>query len=567
MVLGTGLARATASSSFVRNRAAPARLGKLKRCDALLLSRLGTVGWFRGECDGGAGMSVILGGSKRRKDYVYELLVVGAVTLAILALLPNAPWGNGYSSTDSSVFRLIGKQMADGLLPYRDTFDHKGPLIFVINWLGYLLDPKCGIWFFEFAAVSVSVWYARKAIRLAGNGEHLQFATIALVPLYLALYRYDFGNMTEEYALPGIAYSLYVFMLYRKYGDVTTRQALLVGMGLGSVLLLRPNLAALWFAYGIWYAVSAIRRKQMARYAKLLALVIVGAMAAMAPFIAWLASAGLLSWCFDCYIRFNLAYSGSKAARVLVTVLKFGMLPNVLFPALAIASRAWRSKGEPAGQWCPMMFALAVCFAAATFSGRAYHHYLIQLLPILSVGVSEIFARVDGLGIGSASKKVAGMLIVVLLGGQSAVGAIMENGYRETGEPTAAAYVETVDGFAHDILEVARPGDRLAVMGNYDILYFLTGMEPASRYSYTAPIAVVDARISDEWLQEVGSSSPVVLVAGDVDSFSEDERNMLERLEAIGYERTDLGDAHGTVYIMADHPQMAGHAYAGRDAA
>ena len=69
-------------------------------------------------------------GMKRFLIWV-SLLILSIVILALLS--PLRPGNTIISYTDSSVFQYIGSSMLDGAVPYRDVFDHKGPLIYFIN--------------------------------------------------------------------------------------------------------------------------------------------------------------------------------------------------------------------------------------------------------------------------------------------------------------------------------------------------------------------------------------------------------------------------------------------------
>lgn len=66
---------------------------------------------------------------------------------------------NGNSATDSSVFKTIALCMEKGLMPYRDVFDHKGPLIYIYNWLGMKIAYWRGIWAIEFISLFVCFVY------------------------------------------------------------------------------------------------------------------------------------------------------------------------------------------------------------------------------------------------------------------------------------------------------------------------------------------------------------------------------------------------------------------------
>ena len=52
---------------------------------------------------------------------------------------------------DSAIFVYIGERMLAGKIPYVDLFDHKGPVLFFIQYLGLLLSPGStnGIWVLE----------------------------------------------------------------------------------------------------------------------------------------------------------------------------------------------------------------------------------------------------------------------------------------------------------------------------------------------------------------------------------------------------------------------------------
>ena len=71
------------------------------------------------------------------------------LSLLITANSYSNPLGNGYTSIDSSVTLYMAKLMKQGKIIYLDMFDHKGPLLFFINYLAYLINPKWGIWMIE----------------------------------------------------------------------------------------------------------------------------------------------------------------------------------------------------------------------------------------------------------------------------------------------------------------------------------------------------------------------------------------------------------------------------------
>ena len=61
--------------------------------------------------------------------------------------------GWGY---DSAMFQTIGKYWVEGYLPYVDLYDHKGPMIFFINALGYGLGGRNGVYIIQVLSIALS---------------------------------------------------------------------------------------------------------------------------------------------------------------------------------------------------------------------------------------------------------------------------------------------------------------------------------------------------------------------------------------------------------------------------
>ena len=76
---------------------------------------------------------------KNKSGLLCLLLFVASAFAGALVFSPStsplySDWGY-----DSAMFQTIGKYWAQGHLPYVELFDHKGPIIFFINALGYAL--------------------------------------------------------------------------------------------------------------------------------------------------------------------------------------------------------------------------------------------------------------------------------------------------------------------------------------------------------------------------------------------------------------------------------------------
>lgn len=102
---------------------------------------------------------------------------------------------------DSYVFQAFGKLCSQGAVPYLDLFDHKGPIIFYINTLGYLLcGTKMGVFLLQVISLSLALSIGYRQLRSYFEAP-LSFFLI-LIWLISLTYTYEGGNLVEEYALP-----------------------------------------------------------------------------------------------------------------------------------------------------------------------------------------------------------------------------------------------------------------------------------------------------------------------------------------------------------------------------
>ena len=140
--------------------------------------------------------------------------------------------------------------MHNGQVPYLDSFDQKGLLQFVINYVGLCFGGKTGIWIYEIISMFISIIYCYKTAIIITNNKIVSFLTILCSFAVLGTY-FEGGNLTEEYALPFIAISLYIFTkhLFIKDSSIKTANLIVIGVSFGAVTMLRPNMISVWIVY------------------------------------------------------------------------------------------------------------------------------------------------------------------------------------------------------------------------------------------------------------------------------------------------------------------------------
>lgn len=142
---------------------------------------------------------------------------------------------------DSIIFQAVGKCWAEGLLPYVGTFENKGPLLFAINALGYMIYPRYGIFPLQIPFMYFSFLFMWRAVELYWS----QRAT-ALIWLFMIFWRasiFSEGNRTEEYSMPFLMAAAYFFLRYLKEEKnfLPPFVGFIYGLGFGACVLLRTT--------------------------------------------------------------------------------------------------------------------------------------------------------------------------------------------------------------------------------------------------------------------------------------------------------------------------------------
>ena len=74
-------------------------------------------------------------------------------------LILNINLNTGIPHRDSGVFLYVADQFLEGKVLYKNLWDHKPPVIYLINTLALLIDGKTlwGVWFMESLFLSISI--------------------------------------------------------------------------------------------------------------------------------------------------------------------------------------------------------------------------------------------------------------------------------------------------------------------------------------------------------------------------------------------------------------------------
>ena len=141
------------------------------------------------------------------------LALIALLFLLFFSYSTSPLFSNNFGISDSSLFLIIGKAIANGAVPYVGLFDHKGPIIFFLEALGWLIMPnRFGSFIIQWIFMTVTLILIFKSGRLFLNKK------LAWIPIFFFLLiltaTFEGGNLTEEYSLPFLFLPLYLSLKY-----------------------------------------------------------------------------------------------------------------------------------------------------------------------------------------------------------------------------------------------------------------------------------------------------------------------------------------------------------------
>lgn len=200
---------------------------------------------------------------KKQSNIIYYLITVISTFILMLFFAFNTSPIYNLIGTDSGMFLVIGKELTQGKLLYSGIFDHKGPLIFIVNMLPQLIiKGTFGVFIFELIFNSLG---SILLFKIATNHFKDCYKPLCLIPSILfivfSVVFFNGGNYTEEYCNLFCIFSLYVFDKFMIFKKVSNLNAFLTGLSFACCFFFRPNNIALILSVVIFIIISLIKNE------------------------------------------------------------------------------------------------------------------------------------------------------------------------------------------------------------------------------------------------------------------------------------------------------------------
>jgi hypothetical protein len=447
------------------------------------------------------------------------------VVLAVCLISPISPISNVAPGMDSSVFLTIAQGMHSGKIPYLDYFDHKGPLLYLINYIGLFAGGRCGVWLIELFSMTIAIFFAYKTTKLLAD-RHAAFWGSACA-FVVAMSFFAQGNVPEEYAMPLLFISLFIYARHLlKHTPLTSLQIFITGGCYGASLMLKPNFFAIWFVFSATIVLRDAFTGEWRNAFRYVAFFFAGVFAAMLPFIIWLVANGALGAFIDQYILFNRTYASHNNSWKLYLFNAFTTINKVYTWLLLLAALFWiiqRFNTKTRLFYIAYAGASFLAVLVVALSHFNFYQYSMVLVPLLAPALaffinvfldgldSENFAIMKNRFISRGILPALVLLCAFNYQVSYCIGVVF---VRMFPDGVSRNYVPLTDvKKACEIISAnTTAGDKITVWGNACYIYYYSGKQAESKYIYQWPPALRSTEIRDEYETSIITKQPKLIL-------------------------------------------------------
>lgn len=330
-------------------------------------------------------------------ETIKAILLCAVYAFIVLFLLsPDSYIRDVYGRDDSAWFFTCGKAWMNGMVPYVDFADSKGPLLWLIFGIGYLIShcSYIGVFWMSVISYTALLFFAYRLCRLYLD-ERASAVVTAIMPLILFFQRYHYETRAEDFCNAFLMLALLcVCIVLRDWKRLCGRRCFILSAAMGAAcaccVMIKWNIGAamlMLLAIALFYSIRA------GFGLRSLCGMLSGFLVIVVPFVIYLLSCGAFDdFIHEYFINTTLTtvHDGSKLLPIslLSTCLDSGMKRFALL-LCGILLFSWR-EGK-IYLWLVLSF---IIFWLAIFGIIRHNYYICIFLPFtifLVLPVIDIF--------------------------------------------------------------------------------------------------------------------------------------------------------------------------------
>jgi hypothetical protein len=409
---------------------------------------------------------------------------------------------------DSSIYITITQGITQGQFPYKDFVDNKGPLAYFLSVPGLLIGRFTGIWITELVLMFISVLFSYKTALFFTRKNTALFGTACTFIAALVFFTVAAG--TEEYSLPFLSVSLYIFTKYyfslEKYFHII--ELIVLGICFACAVLIRLNAFPLWMGFCLIIFIESLMKKRFALSGKYIFGFCLGIIIVIIPTVLYLKTNNILSD-FFAQVIFAGAEKGFSNNGIKEITKNLFIVVNRNYSSFPlIIGFFWcitKYKQNNYSFYIAYTFSyiLMILFISFTSGDSHYNMVLIPFyVPALAFIVEIIFSALSEIN----HKKILSILLFCVIFSEGLVkylDDLTEMFYNNSGKELIAA--------GKIIDDNTKPGDKIISLGINGYIYPFTKRQAASKFIYQGSGIDYIPNAQEDFLSDIWRNKPAII--------------------------------------------------------
>lgn len=215
---------------------------------------------------------------------------------------------------DANVYLTLGRGILHGVVPYRDLYEQKGPLFYLIHAIAALIsqDSFIGVWIIEICMALLFSFFTWKTVKLCTTPQ--RHAVLLMPMLISAVYTVgmlNFGDSTEEFCFPLLTIIFYIVLRDSTVTEdrlPSSKSALIIGMLTAVLLWIKYTFLGPVIGLCILMVVWTIKPRAWKRLAIDIGMFLAGLAVTSLPVILYLVVNNALYDMFTAYFYNNIFF-------------------------------------------------------------------------------------------------------------------------------------------------------------------------------------------------------------------------------------------------------------------
>lgn len=339
------------------------------------------------------------------KKYAYCLLIAFAF---LFISTKSSPFYIFNDWCDANSYFTIGKAITKGVVPYKDLFEQKGPILYFIHAIAYIISNTnfIGVFILEVLSFSIFLYYMSKIIELYCSKKNVLWGIALIACIILSSFVFCSGDSAEEFCISFLSVSLFYFLKYFKdtYPKEMSKKELIInGIMAGCVLWIKYTMLGFWIAFGLFLVISNLINKEYKKIISTCIYYFLGMIVVTVPVIIYFGLNGAVNDLVYTYFYVNMtAYSEDTSILYrLLKAIKYALgyakhLPVYLIITLLGYITFIKDKKLIPNKCGKVALTLTIILTViGIYYGNNYRYYFLFLMPFCILGIVSIGRFID----------------------------------------------------------------------------------------------------------------------------------------------------------------------------